>query len=144
MNVIINPGSGPVEHSTFENAHRNILQFIEDSEIPLFIKKAHFIASNGGRFLFVLGTPLNSEFTWDVEMPGLPLENVRYISQKQNIWDFPRLYVDGSSWVWKFATIKKEFFKEQMEFRIQEAEDNIAYYRKVIKELEEPDEKEEI
>jgi hypothetical protein len=29
---------------------------------------------------------------------------VRYLGiPGQNIWDFPRLFVDGSSWVWKFA-----------------------------------------
>jgi hypothetical protein len=37
-------------------------------------------------------------------MPGLPVEQVRYMGESgQNIWDFPRLYVDDSSWIWEFA-----------------------------------------
>lgn len=37
-------------------------------------------------------------------MPGIALENVRYVgADDQNIWDFPRLYVEGSSWVWEFG-----------------------------------------
>jgi len=37
-------------------------------------------------------------------MPGLPLDLVRYTGENgQNIWNFPRLYLDDSSWVWKFA-----------------------------------------
>jgi hypothetical protein len=32
------------------------------------------------------------------------LEKVRYLdSENQDIFNFPRLYVDGSSWVWKYA-----------------------------------------
>lgn len=39
-----------------------------------------------------------------VEMPALPLDAVRFLGGAgQNIWDFPRLFVDGSSWVWKYA-----------------------------------------
>jgi len=39
-----------------------------------------------------------------IEMPGLPLEEVRYIKpSEQNIWNFPRLYVDDSSWIWLYA-----------------------------------------
>ena len=36
--------------------------------------------------------------------PGLALAGVRYLDQPgQNIWHFPRLYIDGDSWVWKYA-----------------------------------------
>jgi hypothetical protein len=39
-----------------------------------------------------------------IEMPGLPLDEVRYVDDdEQNIWDFPRLYVDGGSVVWCYA-----------------------------------------
>jgi len=37
-------------------------------------------------------------------MPGLPLDRVRYIgAPEQNAWRFPRLFVDGNSWLWEFA-----------------------------------------
>jgi hypothetical protein len=40
----------------------------------------------------------------EIQMPGLPVERVRYMGETgQNIWDFPRLYVDDSSWIWQFA-----------------------------------------
>lgn len=54
-----------------------------------------------GRFRFVL---VRGERRCEIDMPGLPIDRVRYVGgEGQDIWDFPRLYVDGSSWVWKFA-----------------------------------------
>jgi len=38
-----------------------------------------------------------------VMMPGLSLERVRYMGEPQNIWDFPRMCVDGNTWAWHFA-----------------------------------------
>ena len=39
-----------------------------------------------------------------VDMPGLPLAKVRFTGAKsQDIWTFPRLYVDDSSWVWLYS-----------------------------------------
>jgi hypothetical protein len=39
-----------------------------------------------------------------VDMPGRALYRVRWMKEPgQDIWEFPRLYVDGSSWVWLFA-----------------------------------------
>lgn len=36
-----------------------------------------------------------------VEMPGLPIEEVRWIDgDDQNLLDFPRIFIDGSSWIW--------------------------------------------
>lgn len=55
-----------------------------------------------GRFTYRLS--FSDDLRFDVEMPGLPLERVRYTgADGQRISDYPRLYVDGSSWVWKFA-----------------------------------------
>ncbi|MET9402659.1 hypothetical protein [Kitasatospora sp. NPDC002965] len=37
-------------------------------------------------------------------MPGLSLDQVRWMNEPdQNIWNYPRLFVDGSSWVWWYA-----------------------------------------
>ncbi len=54
-----------------------------------------------GRFEYLLR---RGEWSCSVEMPGLDLDKVRYVdSETQNIWDFPRLYVAESSWVWCFG-----------------------------------------
>lgn len=37
-----------------------------------------------------------------VHMPGLPLARVRY-QDGCNAWLFPRLYVNGDSWLWTYA-----------------------------------------
>lgn len=55
-----------------------------------------------GRFTFTLAFGEGLQF--EIEMPGLPIEKVRWTgAADQDIWDYPRLYVDGSSWVWKYA-----------------------------------------
>lgn len=54
-----------------------------------------------GRFTFTLTF---GDLAFEVEMPGIPVERVRYTgAEDQNILAYPRLYVDGSSWVWTYA-----------------------------------------
>lgn len=104
MYVIINPGTGPVDGEEGE-AWNNMAQFVQDLEergIEVEGYNKPEADSDDGRFLF--NVILKEGITREVEMPGVPLENVRWLDREdQNIWDFPRLYVDGSSWVWKFA-----------------------------------------
>ena len=39
-----------------------------------------------------------------VEMPGLPLQQIRYMGNDgQNRVDHPRIAVDGQAWLWNFA-----------------------------------------
>jgi len=102
VNVIINPGSGPVLNSSQENAIENIKHFILDNGVEnvawVRISEQDY---GEGRYAFLLW---KDNVCYEIQMPGIPLEKVRYMgSGDQNIWDFPRLYVDGSSWVWKFA-----------------------------------------
>lgn len=123
MNIIINPGSGPVEGATLENAAANMVQFIADSveksAVPVTYSVAPSHGHDEGRFLFNVS---NSEGrTVEVEMPGIPLEQVRWMDEpNQNIWDFPRLYVDGSSWVWKFALLSDTDFQTDDEDAAEE------------------------
>lgn len=106
-NIFINPGAGPCTEGTFEHAERNIRQFIKDCQVKLHVTE-YKTEPAGGRYLFVLEADDNPDVRFEVEIPGLPLEQVRYMGEKgQNIWDFPRLYVNGSSWVWKYALIKE-------------------------------------
>jgi len=102
MRVIINPGTGPVDGATTDNAYANIIEFIDDIGLDGVQYRRDVEASEGdGRFAFVLE---RERCSCSVLMPGLPLAEVRFVgADGQNIWHFPRLYVDGNSWVWKFA-----------------------------------------
>jgi len=101
MSIFINPGSGAVDGATEENAVENIKHFIVDNAIDgvnwIRVPKIDY---GDGRYAFLLWKDNNC---YEIQMPGLPLERVRYMSSEQNIWNFPRLYVDGGSWVWSFA-----------------------------------------
>lgn len=123
--ISINPGSGPVNGElSWENAYENIKQWIKDCEIPLYIEKSNHVPDEG-RYLFVLR---NDEYNYstEVEMPGLPLEKVRYMrTEGQNILEFPRLYVDGGSWIWNCSLITKEQIAELLSERIEEMREKI-------------------
>jgi hypothetical protein len=97
--VVINPGSGPVPGATYENAVANMFAFAGEVGAESWSGGAD--TEDGGRWTFELRRGADVA---EVEMPGLPLERVRYVgADDQNIWDFPRLYVNGSSWVWAYA-----------------------------------------
>lgn len=106
---MINPGTGPVVGSTLDNAHANMQKLLEDAGFPDASWRRNVDApEDDGRFSFLVECPADDEhprgYACSVDMPGISLEAVRYVGAKdQNIWHFPRLYVDGSSWVWKFA-----------------------------------------
>lgn len=104
MAVIINPGTGPVSGATLEQATINIQKFRDDVGVDGVRIIVSDVPDNGrdGRYSFTLVAPNGRESY--VNMPGIPLEKVRYMNEEgQNIWDFPRLYEGGSSWVWYYA-----------------------------------------
>lgn len=123
--ISINPGSGPVNGElSWGNAYENIKQYIKDYEIPLHIVKSNHVPDEG-RYLFVLRND-EYDFETEVEMPGLPLEKVRYVrAEGQNILEFPRLYVDGGSWIWNCSLITKEQITELLSERIEEMREKI-------------------
>lgn len=103
LGLVINPGTGSIPGATEENAIANMSQFMQDCDVKdmRYTRSAERDDSEG-RFGFDLyreGDPLVVK----VQMPGLPLERVRYMGETGNPWNFPRLYVDGSSWLWEFA-----------------------------------------
>lgn len=100
IHVVINPGSGPVSEATRERAAASLAVFIEDLGLSGVASKERPEHDGGGRFGFVLRL---GERTTTIRMPGWPVERVRFLGPGQNAWDFPRLYVDGSSWLWCFA-----------------------------------------
>lgn len=100
--VFFNPGTGAVPDATSEQAQPNMPQLLIDAGYP----DATFLRCpdddyGDGRYCFIV---YRNERQCEVQMPGLPLENVRYLGREdQNIWHFPRLYIDGASWVWLYA-----------------------------------------
>lgn len=96
--VFVNPGTGPVVGTSAENAEANMRAFVSEIGADEF---GGPIGEDEGRYEF---EAYGNGRSVSVEMPGLPLDEVRYVgTEDQNIWDFPRLYVDGSSWVWCYA-----------------------------------------
>lgn len=102
MKAILNPGSAPVKNASYEDAERNLFQLIQEAGLirnTLTIKSS--CEEDNGRFLFVIN---NADVTCSVKMPGIPLEQVRFVNDPgQNIWNYPRLYINSSSWVWCYA-----------------------------------------
>lgn len=114
MGIIINPGCGKIDNASEENAIVNIRHFVADLQddkikIIRYKEKDYNTEYDDGRYCFLLK---KDNFVYEIQMPGLPLENVRWMNATQNIWDFPRLYIDGSSWIWGIGlglcTFKKE------------------------------------
>lgn len=109
--AIVNPGSGPVKETNMGEAILNMYHFRKDLRDSLLARSDLYIIitnkqkEDGGRYLFgLLYTTNTKTIEFEIEMPGLPLNEVRYMRTKgQNIWDFPRLYVDGNSGVWTYA-----------------------------------------
>lgn len=105
MNIIMNPGTGKTEDNGFEQALSNIKVFIQECTIDIEITSSNKHPNENGRYSFFLKHwSTGKEF--EIEMPSLPLSDVHYIdSENQNIMNYPRLYVNGNSYVWKYALL---------------------------------------
>ena len=100
--VFINPGAGPVTDANIDHALRNIEHFIKDIGIAGVEWEHNEALTADGRYGLTLTAPNGS--MCQIEMPGRELSGVRFTGEaNQNIWHFPRLYVDGNSWVWQYA-----------------------------------------
>jgi hypothetical protein len=110
--VAINPGSGPAE--TYSNAKPSVEQAlanmkvlaedckVEPKAVRRRMKNDYHDQHKDGRFCFTLKGQDGK--VYEIQMPGIPLDNVRFTGgPKQNPWDYPRLYVDDSSWLWRYA-----------------------------------------
>lgn len=105
MQIHINPGSGPIPHATEANADANMNAFKADLrergiDTGEELRRRSDLDSDG-RYGYELRTA-EGHYA-EVEMPGLPTDQVRWLGPKQDIWQYPRLYVDGNSWIWFFA-----------------------------------------
>ena len=106
IRVSLNPGTGPVAEASEQNAINNMAVFADDLrtrgiDVTTSVRRPD--ADYGdGRYAFTVVTA--DDASHEVQMPGLPTDRVRWLkSEGQDIWQFPRLYVDDSSWVWFFA-----------------------------------------
>lgn len=103
--ISINPGTGPVAGATVEAARSNMDTFVSDlrdAGVYVVGMTRRPTSDDEGRFAYEL--TMGDTRRVEVEMPGLPLDRVRFMDQPgQDIWQFPRLYIDGSSWIWKWA-----------------------------------------
>lgn len=101
--ILLNPGTGEVPEATEEHAAANMSHLLTDC----LNKKLKFVRAaqddmGAGRFAFLVYCPWTRYHL--VQMPGLPLNKVRFTNEEgQNVWHFPRLYIDGNSWLWKFV-----------------------------------------
>lgn len=101
IGMIVNPGTGPINNCEEIFAIDNIKHFITDLKIKYEAIRIPAKDYGEGRYAFLI---YMDNICHEVQMPGLPLDKVRFVkSNDQNIWNFARLYIDGSSWVWLFA-----------------------------------------
>lgn len=113
--IFINPGTGVVEDATEDNARINIKQFLKDCEGSLHwhSRRAKAKDYGDGRYAFAVWCDEFAHKKVEIQMPGWELERVRYLGLAgQNVFNFPRLYVDGSSWLWEFAILDSDYFAE--------------------------------
>ena len=100
--VLINPGTGYVAGAHAHDARANVRAFRRELELAMphvVIDRWPRDDDGDGRYGFVLRRGARAV---SVSMPGLPLDRVA-LRPGVSAWGFPRLYVDGSSWLWPFA-----------------------------------------
>lgn len=99
--LFVNPGTGDVEDATLKDAKDSIEQFVSELKIDDITIKHRSKRDERGRYCFVLK---HNGQKCEIMMPGIPIEQVKFSDPKtQNAWHYPRLYVDGGSWLWLYA-----------------------------------------
>lgn len=109
--VVVNPGAGSIEARTRQkHAEANMRAFRRDLVSKYTLPRLFIIyrpgTKHGGRYTFALRltTTRGQVRECEVEMPGLPLDQVRFMrAAEQNPWHYPRLYVNRDSWLWIYA-----------------------------------------
>jgi hypothetical protein len=101
--VFLNPGAGPCSDyggpCSARWAASNMRAFAKDVGGGCTVD--YIAPDDCGRFSFWLRHRTRKV---QVLMPGLSRARVRYMGEAgQNIWNFPRLYIDGHSLSWLYA-----------------------------------------
>lgn len=101
--IIINPGAGAVSDATEQEAQKAMDALLADLGVGWTRTPAAIGPGDEGRWPFQI-QHRDGDCSHEVDMPGWPVDQVRWLGPDSgSIWNFPRLYVDGSSWVWKYA-----------------------------------------
>jgi hypothetical protein len=104
-----------VDGASESNARANMKQFVKDcdSSLTWHVRRNKKADYGDGRYCFMLSCEEFPKKKFEIQMPGWELERVRYMGLDQNPWGFPRLYVDGSSWLWEFARLDRRNFEDE-------------------------------
>lgn len=111
MKILVNPGTGPIEGASESEAVLNMIAWCQDHSWKDICFKRQKSLDKNGRYGFEVwrdSIPRGNDIlhsTHEVRMPGLPLSKVRFLGGNQSIRKFPRLYVDGASWVWCYSLL---------------------------------------
>ena len=99
MFIAINPGTGPIEDSTEANARAAIDLFAADlagKGTPATGITRDPAGDSDGYYRFTLEVGGRHV---PVDMPGCDPD----LTRAGEPWESPRLFVDGSSWLWEYA-----------------------------------------
>lgn len=97
MYFLMNLGAGRVRvPSTLDQAHTNMSILLVSAGLPTAYRRDIDATEDDGRFAFLV--PVRGRDV-SVLMPGIPLD----VLMDPIRIDTPRLYVNGSSWYWKYA-----------------------------------------
>ncbi|WAZ20200.1 hypothetical protein STRCI_001300 [Streptomyces cinnabarinus] len=104
MHVIIKPGSEPVPLATERQAAHAAAVFVLDLCGSLqVVGAARTPESDRGQGWYAFTLTMADGRAVVIQMPGLPLDQVRYMDdERETTWD-PRLYVNGRALVWRSA-----------------------------------------
>lgn len=107
---IINPGTDPCERSLRRYADASIRKFARDLGLPPSLPKRDGEQDEEeGLFPYKIKVGRRSV---RIDIPGWDWKRLRYMGKPQCCGDFPRLYVDGSSYWWIYAlSIAAEWLK---------------------------------
>jgi len=112
MQFIINPGTEAVPRATGKQAEKNIRRWAREAAAKLGGKRITLRKlgpSDEGRYPFFVKLECNGvQLGFTVLMPGIA--NI-----DGGPWVSPRLYVDGSSWLWEFSFPHAEEFSTTKE-----------------------------
>jgi hypothetical protein len=92
---------GGNEPTATTNMHAFVTETVPGASVVRCAERDYDASYGDGRFAFLVR---HNGRQCEIQMPGLPLDCVRFLGAEwQSAWGFPRLYVDGNSWLWCFA-----------------------------------------
>jgi hypothetical protein len=121
-------------------ASKNLEQYIEDCEVNLKVIQCSFEPVDNkddeNYYEFILQCIEYPTYEVKVTMPSFPLEMLRFTGEKgQNIYDYYRILIDDSSWIWNCALITKRTVIDSIEDRIEQLKYHTDRLNNVLKQI---------